>query len=291
MVVIDDCGPMCACHGRAGPLAGDTVSRRRYFSLPIPVYWEVTCPVRTGRSLMGSYLATCLVVFFAGFTQGVSGFGSAMVALPLLALFMDVKTVVPVVGLVGLAVAILVLLHVVRHVERKTIVPLLVSAAAGVPVGVLFLKEVDKDTIRLIMGILLVGYAVYGLCLGSVRKNLKGGWAYAFGFLAGCLGGSLSVPGPPVIVYTSLQRWNKDTIKATLQAFLFVTHVAIVAAHALTSVTTATVITLFLASSPALIVGTLAGFWCYGRLAEESYRRTMFLLMGCPGAFMIYQHI
>lgn len=240
-------------------------------------------------STMEIYLATCLVMFFAGFTQGVSGFGSAMVALPLLALFMDIKTVVPLVGMLGLVVAILVLFQVARHLERKKIFPLLVSAAAGVPVGVLFLKEVDKDAIRLVMGILLVGYAIYGLRLGSVRKDLKEAWAYGFGFLAGCLGGSLSVPGPPVIVYTSLQRWNKNTIKATLQAFLFFTHVVIVATHALTAVTTASVLKLFATSSPALILGTLAGSRCYGRLAEYSYRRIMFLLIGCLGVFMIFR--
>jgi uncharacterized membrane protein YfcA len=145
---------------------------------------------------MGIYLALCLIAFFAGFTQGVSGFGSAMLALPLLALFMDVKTAVPLVGLLGLVVALLVLFQVAGHLERRKIFPLLLSAAAGVPVGVVFLKEIDKDAIRFVMGILLIAYAVYGLCLGTVRKNLKAGWAYAFGFLAGCLGGSLSVPGP-----------------------------------------------------------------------------------------------
>jgi hypothetical protein len=44
---------------------------------------------------MEIYLWICLILFFAAFTQGVAGFGSALTALPLLAIFLDIKTAIP----------------------------------------------------------------------------------------------------------------------------------------------------------------------------------------------------
>ena len=49
-------------------------------------------------------LPLALITFFAGFTQGLSGFGSILVSLPLLALFLDIKTVIPLVSLFALVI-------------------------------------------------------------------------------------------------------------------------------------------------------------------------------------------
>jgi uncharacterized membrane protein YfcA len=58
---------------------------------------------------MKEYLLVCLVVFFAGVTQGLSGFGSVLLSLPLLAIFLEIKMVIPLVALFGLAITIVLL--------------------------------------------------------------------------------------------------------------------------------------------------------------------------------------
>jgi len=151
---------------------------------------------------MQTYLLVCLVVFFAGVTQGLSGVGSVLLSLPLLAIFLEIKTVIPLVALFGLAITIVLLLQLWRQLERKAVYPLLLSALPGVPVGVFFLKRLETDTIQLILGIILIGYALYSLFLRSDHRGINPRWAYLFGFLAGCLGGAFSATGPAVIVYT-----------------------------------------------------------------------------------------
>jgi len=46
-----------------------------------------------------SSLLLCLIALLAGFTQGLSGFGSVLVALPLLVLFLDLNLAVPLVSI------------------------------------------------------------------------------------------------------------------------------------------------------------------------------------------------
>jgi hypothetical protein len=154
---------------------------------------------------MEIYLWICLILFFAAFTQGVAGFGSALTALPLLAIFLDIKTAIPLVGLFSLSVTTLLLVQLLKYLEWKKIYSLIVGAIAGIPIGVFFLKRLDKDTIQWTLGIFLIVYSIYSLSYKLSKNGMREGWAYFYGFLGGCLGGALSTPGPPVVVYTSLQ--------------------------------------------------------------------------------------
>lgn len=235
------------------------------------------------------YLLVCLVVFFAGVTQGLSGFGSVLLSLPLLAIFLDIKTVIPLVALFGLAITMVLLQQLWKQLEWKAVYPLLLSALPGVPIGVFFLKRLETGTIQLILGIILIGYALYSLFLRSENRGINARWAYLFGFLAGCLGGAFGATGPAVIVYTSLQTWSKDKIKVTLQVFFFVSGVTIVFSHALSGLTSLAVIRFFAVSLPMLIAGTYVGSFFYGKMNEEGYRKIILIFLALLGGFMMYR--
>jgi len=176
-----------------------------------------------------------------------------------------------------------------HHFDWKKVLPVFLGAAPGVPLGVFFLKQLDKSTIQWILGIFLVAYALYGILLRSPKKGLGQKWAYAFGFLGGCLGGALSAGGPPVIVYTSLQSWTKDQIKVTIQGFFLTAGGIVVTSHLLSGITTSTVFNYYLVSLPVLIVGTYLGSLLYGIVKEEYYKKLIMALLGILGLFMIYR--
>lgn len=240
---------------------------------------------------METYILVCLVVFFAGLTQGLSGFGSILLSLPLLAIFLDIKIVIPLVALFAPCITIILLAQLWKHLDWKKLYPLLLGACPGIVLGVFFLKKLDKGLIQWILGIILISYSLYSLFLRSPKKGIMEGWAYLFGFLSGCLGGALSATGPAVIVYTSLQTWSKDKIKVTLQGFFLVSGVMVVLFHAINGLTTLTVLYFFMVSLPMLILGTYVGSFFYGKIKEEDYKRIMFILLAFLGAFMIYRAI
>jgi uncharacterized membrane protein YfcA len=238
---------------------------------------------------MPTYLLLCLVVFFAGFIHGLSGFGSILLSLPLLAVFLDIKAVIPLVALYGLAITILLLLQLWRHLEFKKLYQLLAGALPGVPVGVFFLKALDRAAILWILGITLILYSLYAFFYRSTRQSIKERWGYLFGFFAGCLGGALGATGPAVIVYTSLQAWDKDRIKVTLQGFFLISGITVVFLHAVNGLTTLPILKLFLVSVPAMILGTYAGSFVYGKVGEKDYRRIILLIIALLGVFQIYR--
>jgi uncharacterized membrane protein YfcA len=236
---------------------------------------------------MTIYFLLSLVTFLAGFTQGLSGFGSILLALPLLAIFMDIRTVIPLLALHAVAMTVILLIQLRQHLAWNRIMPLLLGSIPGIPLGVFFLKTLDTRIIQFIMGMILVVYPLISLRT-HVTRSMKPGWAYVFGFLAGCLGGTLSASGPPVIVYTSLQPWSKDMIKVTLQGFYVVSGILVVLMQTLNGLTTVEVWRLFFISLPALLIGTFTGSFFYGRISDQTYRKIMMTMLGLLGIFTIY---
>ncbi len=236
---------------------------------------------------MELYLLLSLVTFLAGFTQGLSGFGSLLLALPLLTLFMDIKTVIPLLALHALAITALLLIQLWKHLEWGKISPLLFGSIPGIFLGVFLLKTLDTRIIQFILGLILVAYPLVSMKQRLI-KPMKAWWAYVFGFFAGCLGGTLSASGPPVIIYTAIQPWGKDTIKATLQGFFIASGVLVVFVQAAHGLMTSSVLNLFLISLPSLLIGTYAGSFFYGKISDQTYRKIMLILLGLLGLFTLY---
>jgi uncharacterized protein len=234
------------------------------------------------------YTLIVFITFLAGFTQGLSGFGSILLALPLLTIFLDIRTVIPLVALHGFFTTVILLIELRTHLDWLKVLPLFVGSIPGIPIGVFFLKNMNTDTIQLTMGLILVSYALFSLFSRPVIWEMKKVGVSVEGFLAGCLGGALGAAGPPVIVYTSLQPWTRDEIKATMQGFYVASGLIVVFLHAMNGLTTIPVLWYFLISMPALVLGTYFGSFFYGRIGERTYKKIMFILLALLGAFLTY---
>ena len=240
---------------------------------------------------METILYLCLVALIAGLIQGFSGFGSVLFSLPVLALFLDIKIAIPLMSLSGVVLTVYLLFSLWNHLEWRKILPLLVGTVFGVPVGVLLLKHLKASYLLITLGVMLIAYSFYRLVMKPHRKAMKKYWAYLFGFLAGCLGGAFSASGPPVIVYTSLQPWNKDQIKVTLQGYFFASGIIVIFFQAFSGLMTDVVLKYFLISLAPLMIGTYVGHFFYGRVQEETYRTFMLILLGLLGAFTLWKAI
>jgi uncharacterized membrane protein YfcA len=239
---------------------------------------------------MAVYIWISLIVFLSAFVGGLTGFGVVLLAIPLLALFFDIKIVIPLVMLIGTSVNVILLIQLHPHLELKRIYPLILGSIAGILIGVYFLKRVDKALIHWLLGLLLISYSVYNLMsLKSLAKGIREGWAYLFGFFAGCLGGALGAMGPPIIAYVSLTDWDKDKIKVTLQAYFVLSGSIVIFIHALSGLITSTIMQIYAVSIPSLILGTLIGSFFYNSVKETSYRRIILVLLALLGALMIYR--
>ncbi len=235
------------------------------------------------------YLFVACIFLAAGFTQGVTGFGSALVAMPMLLLFLGAKTAVPLCMLNGLIITGFLTFKLKNHLEWRKILPLIIGCLPGIVAGVFFLKNADDDLVRIILGVMILGYVGYSLWGKPRVRKLPSFWAYIAGFGTGCIGTAFSAGGPPTIIYTTLTGWNKDTVKATLSGFFFTTGLFIAVAHALSGLTTIAVLQYFGASWLSVLLGVWAGSRLYDRFSQETYLRAVWILLTTMSFLMILQ--
>lgn len=235
------------------------------------------------------YLQIAGIFLAAGFTQGITGFGSALVAIPLLTFFLDIKTAIPLCALNGLLITLVLTLRLQNHIDRRKILPLLFGSLPGIVVGAFFLKKADPDLMKVLIGCLLIAYGCYRLLerpRASLRK-IDSRWSYAAGFVTGLIGGAFSAGGPPVIIYTTLTGWSKDDIKATLSGFFLASSIFIVIAHSVNGLTTIPVFSYFAITAPGVLIGVLVGAELYDRFNTDNYLRLLFISLLALGIMML----
>ncbi len=227
------------------------------------------------------------IFFLSGFVQGMTGFGSALVAIPLLCIFIDIKVAVPLTVLTGLVITLFLAFKLKTHLDKKKLLPLCLATLPGVFVGVTLLKKVDSEVVALLLGLLIILYSLYNLLFHPRPRHLHHYWSYLAGFSSGAIGAAFSAGGPPVIIYSTLKGWSKDEIKATLTGFFLFNTCLTIAAHGITGLTTYEVLISFLYSTPFVLAGTVMGSYCYGFFKNETYMKIIYSFLILMGIMMI----
>lgn len=241
--------------------------------------------------MINLYIAVAGISFAAGMVQGLSGFGSALLAMPLLLLFLPARIATPFCILMGLVITLQLGIGLKKHLDFKKISPLFTGCIPGIFCGTFVLKNADNDFMKKTLGIILIAYSLFQLFIHPKPIKLKSWWGIFAGFLTGVIGAAFSAGGPPTIIYASLNQWDKDAIKATLTGFFFLTGIIIAAAHAAMGITSAIVIKLFVLSVPFVIAGTYIGTQAYKRLSLRSYLKLIYTLLLFMGIMLLTSSI
>ncbi|MBI9083384.1 MAG: sulfite exporter TauE/SafE family protein [Desulfobacterales bacterium] len=241
---------------------------------------------------MPETLWLCLIAFLAGLIQGMTGFGVMLVALPLMALVIHIKTAVPLILLLGLVINTILVAQLARYIETQKWLPLFVCSLPGIPAGAYFLKNFAPQWLELLVGIVVLATTA-SAWMGRDRpqKELGKRWSAAAGFAAGFLGGSIGAPGPPVIVYTSFQPWNKHAVKSTMVAFFTLAGAGIGGFYIYFGMFTRPVLVNFAHCVGPLIGGVLTGIALFERLDETLYQRAIQLMLVVLGVMMLIRGV
>lgn len=232
--------------------------------------------------------AFAAILFLAIFTQSLTGFGSALVAMAVLPSLFGLQVAAPLVALVAATAEFILLLRLRSALTLKPVWRLALGAVAGIPLGVLALRQVNERITLTFLGILIIGYALYALLQFRLPELKQPGWAFVFGFAAGALGGAYNTSGPPTVVYADTERWSPAAFKANLQAFFLLNDVLVVAAHGVGGNLTAQVWQLYLPALPVIALGILAGRYCERFIHPALFRRVVLCLLIVLGARMLF---
>ncbi|WP_157936727.1 sulfite exporter TauE/SafE family protein [Geodermatophilus chilensis] len=160
--------------------------------------------------------AVALLIFtLAAAAQAVTGFGLALVAVPLMGVFLDPVAAVVATTMVGLVLTAAASYREREHVERPVAARLTGAALVGMPLGLLLLSRLDERSLEMVIagGLLLL------VALLLVEVHLPAGIAteYGGGVVSGMLLTSTGMNGPPVVLALQALRLPPRRFRGTLQ--------------------------------------------------------------------------
>jgi uncharacterized membrane protein YfcA len=130
-----------------------------------------------------------VAVFIATLFRSTFGFGEALIAVPLLALFVPVEEVVPLATLISITVALIVVAQDWRKVHFRCAARLVISTTVGIPLGLWLLTAAPPIVVKALLGLVIISFASYCLARRPSYQLTDDRWAWAFGLGAGVLGG------------------------------------------------------------------------------------------------------
>ncbi len=155
--------------------------------------------------------------FLGAFVQSASGFGFALLLSPALFAVADPVEAVGALLALGLALNLLVLLD-GGQVDVRALMPLLVAALPGLALGALLLSELSQSALQVVVGIAVIGAAGWQLAHRRAGREHRAPPAWAAGLTSGVLTTSISVSGPPIVLWLEARGAGPEEFRATLAA-------------------------------------------------------------------------
>ena len=168
--------------------------------------------------------AGAVILFLAYLVRGVSGFGSALISVPLLAHFLPLTLVVPLLTLLDTIGSVFLGHADWRH--RKfhpgEIRRMLPTAVLGTVLGIVLLKGMPEDGLRVALGALIMLFGVRAALRLGGDRIIRPQWAYPAGFAGGVIDALFSTGGPPVVIYLTHRIHDKSALRGTLSLLFLI---------------------------------------------------------------------
>jgi hypothetical protein len=165
--------------------------------------------------------ATAAILLVAYFIRGITGFGSGLIAVPMLALFLPLQFVVPLVLLLDFTASIVIGgLH-FKRVKWNEIGILIPFGIVGVVLGTSLLVKLPPGPMLMALAAFVFVFAVRNLFNIQGDKPVSRAWAVPASFTGGTVGGLFGTGGPPYVIYLSHRIRDKSDLRATLSALFF----------------------------------------------------------------------
>jgi uncharacterized membrane protein YfcA len=166
--------------------------------------------------LPADYLILAAIAFLGSIVFGATGFGAALVAIPLATHLVPLKFALALFALADIANSFSVGLEKPRNAARGEYLRLVPMILAGTVAGVTVLVNLPRAAGMLLLGAFVIAYAVYALFPRESRRVISQGWAWIAGFAGGVTSALFGAGGPPYVIYLSHRGLSKDAFRATL---------------------------------------------------------------------------
>lgn len=234
-------------------------------------------------------IALSLIIFIASVVRGFTGFGLALVAVPLIQFIMPVSDTAVFIAFINAIFSIIYFRRSRETVRGQPLVRMALWTGIGVAAGTLILKFINPAYIQLVWGILII-FIVTALARGADFRIKSDKSAMTLsGLLGGLLAGATGITGPPVAIILSSLKTPKEKFNALISVFiLFAVSYALVF-YLISGLVRTETFLLALCSVPALLAGLYTGDRLVSRISQQSFTRVVYVVLILMGIITLFK--
>jgi uncharacterized membrane protein YfcA len=225
------------------------------------------------------FVMAAAIAIFSGVVRGFSGFGSALIYIPLTAAVYDPLAAAVTFVMIDFATGVSFVMSAWRKTRWSEVLPLAAAAIASAQFGTLILQYADPVQLRwmicalvaLIVGVLVSGWRYEG------KPHLA--VTIAVGLFAGVLGGAVQISGPPIVIYWLGSMHDVGIVRASLISYFGLFSAGSVVTYYFHGLLTAKLVALAILLGPLHVVAMWAGGKGFHLASPETYRRVAYIVI------------
>lgn len=237
-------------------------------------------------------LAAALVVTLAYAVFGLTGFGSAIVGVPLLAHFFPLRFAVPLMLVFDLCASLLLGLRHHRSTDKRELLRLLPFLLLGMVGGVTLLARVPERWLLLVLGSFVLSYAGWSLLATKPTGVISPRWAAAAGTVGGAFTAMYGTGGVIYVLYLARRLADAQVMRATIGVLIFGTALfRLVLFTGSGFYTQDHLLPLALALLPCALAGYLVGSRLHARIPMARAIQAVWLVLIVGGAGLLWRSL
>lgn len=233
------------------------------------------------------YISALLIIVTAYTFRGITGFGSGLIAIPLLALFMPLTFVVPFISILDISASVIHTIHTRKYIAWKILLRALPFAVIGVSVALFIIKTLDTQVLVKALGIFIILFAIYSLISPKLKKNDSPIWPVFGGFFGSFIGTLFGTGGPFYVFYFHLQDMDKSVFRATCAATFLLDGLIRATGFTLSGFYTTTVLLNILYALPVMFIAMYIGEHLHTNITQRSFQRAIGIFLIFSGMALI----
>ena len=226
------------------------------------------------------------VILIAYLVRGICGFGSGLIAIPILSLMLPLKVAVPLVVMLDYLASAGHGVSLRQSIQWGEIRRLIIPALFGVAAGLLIFHNADADLLPRFLGGFIVLYALYALW-GPAIPKVSSWWAVPAAISGGAVGTLFGTGGPFYVSYLKARQLDKTALRATFACIFLLDGSARVLGYLGTEVVNIQLLVLLATSLPVMILGMYLGGKIHTNLSAEVFTRAISVVLLASGASLM----
>lgn len=231
-----------------------------------------------------------IVICVAALASTITGFGYALLASPVLVLFLAPQLVVPIVLMSWMPLSLLLAHESYGDMSWSKIGRWLLGAIPGMVIGVYGLAHLDEGLIRGTIGALTILAALSVWLRPASPFVRERRMAIAAGAASGVMAGVSGVSGPPVVLFGVNQGWDFAVLRACLIGYFTLLHAATIVVLGNFGMVNEKTMSFAIAVLPGLLIGYLLGIRLKERIDSSHFRTLTLGLVSLAGIAAILRH-